>query len=67
MEETMVHNMAAVPGVTSVGIANSVPMDDNHWMDPVFAQDTATPPGSYLRCGVFDLFLQDSSTRWGFR
>jgi predicted permease len=39
IEETMLHSMAAIPGVASVGIANSVPMDDNGWMDPVFAQD----------------------------
>jgi len=45
MEETMLHNMAAVPGVTSAGIANSVPLDDNHWMDPVFAQDHSYSAG----------------------
>ena len=39
MQETMLHNMAAVPGVTRVGIASSIPLDDSHWMDPVFAQD----------------------------
>jgi predicted permease len=35
----MLHNIAAVPGVTSAGIANSVPLDGGEWMDPVFAQD----------------------------
>jgi predicted permease len=45
MQETMLHNMAAVPGVTSVGIANSIPLDDNHWMDPVFAQDHSYTTG----------------------
>jgi predicted permease len=45
MQETMLHNMAAVPGVTSVGIANSIPLDDNHWMDPVFAQDHSYTAG----------------------
>jgi predicted permease len=38
-EEAMLHNIAAVPGVTSAGIANSVPLDGGEWMDPVFAQD----------------------------
>jgi predicted permease len=39
VEESMLHNIAAVPGVASTGIANSVPLDDGQWMDPVFAQD----------------------------
>jgi predicted permease len=38
-EEAMLRNMAAVPGVTSAGIANSVPLDGGQWSDPVFAQD----------------------------
>jgi predicted permease len=39
MQAQMLEKMAALPGVTSVGIASSIPLDDNHWMDPVFAQD----------------------------
>lgn len=39
MEQDMLNRMAAVPGVTSVAVGNSIPLDDNHWMDPVFAQD----------------------------
>jgi predicted permease len=39
VEESMLRNIAAVPGVASAGIANSVPLDDGQWMDPVFAQD----------------------------
>ena len=39
MEEAILHKMEAIPGVSAVGFANSVPMDDNHWSDPVFAQD----------------------------
>jgi predicted permease len=45
MEEEMLHNMSAVPGVTSAGFANSIPLDDNHWMDPVFAQDRSYANG----------------------
>ncbi|HVT98666.1 MAG TPA: ABC transporter permease [Acidobacteriaceae bacterium] len=45
MQETMQHNMAAVPGVTSVSISTSVPLDDGHWMDPVFAQDHSYASG----------------------
>ena len=45
LEEAMLHNMAAVPGVTSVGIANSVPLDGGQWSDPVFAQDHSYADG----------------------
>jgi predicted permease len=46
MEEAMLHQMAAVPGVTSVAIANSVPLDGGEWADPVFAQDHNYADGS---------------------
>ena len=39
MEESMLRGMAAVPGVTSVALANSVPLDNGQWTDLVFAQD----------------------------
>jgi len=39
MEEAMLHKMEAVPGVSSVAIASSVPLDGGQWMDPIFAQD----------------------------
>lgn len=44
-EQDMLNRMAAVPGVTSVGLANSIPLDDQHWMDPVFAQDHSYAEG----------------------
>jgi predicted permease len=46
MEEAILHKIEAVPGVTSVALANSVPMDGNQWMDPVFAQDRSYADGS---------------------
>ena len=45
-EEAILHKMEAVPGVTSVAIANSVPMDGNGWQDPVMAQDKSYTDGS---------------------
>jgi len=45
-DEAILHKMEAVPGVTSVGIANSVPMDGNGWQDPMFAQDKNYTAGS---------------------
>jgi predicted permease len=45
-EEAIAQRVAAIPGVTSVALANSVPMDGGHWMDPVFAQDRNYADGS---------------------
>ncbi len=45
-EEAIAQRLAAIPGVTSVALANSVPMDGGHWMDPVFAQDRNYADGS---------------------
>jgi len=45
-EEAIAQSLAAIPGVTSVALANSIPMDGGHWMDPVFAQDRNYADGS---------------------
>jgi len=39
MEQQVSEKLAAIPGVSSAGFANGVPMDGNGWHDPVFAQD----------------------------
>ena len=49
MEQAISQRMAAIPGVTAVALANSVPMDGGQWTDEVLAQDRsyaggATPP-----------------------
>ncbi|MGO8817359.1 MAG: ABC transporter permease [Terriglobia bacterium] len=36
LQEEILHKIAALPGVSSVGLSMSVPMDDNHWSDPIF-------------------------------
>jgi len=35
MEQSIVDKIAAVPGVSSVGLTNEVPMGPGHWYDPV--------------------------------
>jgi len=42
MQKAIEDKIAAIPGLTSVAMANSVPMDDQGWTDPVFAQDHDT-------------------------
>jgi putative ABC transport system permease protein len=39
MQEQIMRKIEAISGVSSVAMATSVPLDGNHWMDPVFAED----------------------------
>jgi predicted permease len=43
--EEIMRKVAAVPGVSSVGITTSIPMDGNSSFDPVFAEDHSYRPG----------------------
>lgn len=45
MQEEIMHKIAAIQGVSSVSLANSVPMDGGQWADPVFAQDHSYAEG----------------------
>lgn len=43
--EEIGRRLAAVPGVSSVGMSTTVPMDENTSFDPVFAEDRSYRPG----------------------
>ncbi|MDE3137112.1 MAG: ABC transporter permease [Acidobacteriota bacterium] len=45
MQQEMLRKVAALPGVISAGLTTAVPMDDNGWMDPIFAEDHSYTPG----------------------
>ena len=45
IQEEISHKIEAVPGVSSVGISMSVPMDGNEWGDPVLVKDHTYAPG----------------------
>jgi predicted permease len=45
MYADMVQNIAAIPGVTSVGLTNSITMDGHSDNDPIFAADKPTAEG----------------------
>ncbi len=45
MDEAILQNLAAIPGVVSVGVGNSVPMDGNTSRNPVYAQDKTYADG----------------------
>jgi len=39
LEEEILHKLEAIPGVASVGLSMSVPLDGNEWGDPIFVKD----------------------------
>jgi putative ABC transport system permease protein len=39
MEEAILRKIEAIPGVTSAGISNGIPMSSDHWMDPIFVEN----------------------------
>jgi predicted permease len=43
--EEIANRVAAVPGVSSVGLSSNIPMDGNNSFDPVFAEDHTYRPG----------------------
>jgi predicted permease len=43
--EEILHKMEAVPGVKSVALSTSIPLDGNRNSDPIFAQDKTYKPG----------------------
>ena len=45
MQEAILHKLGEIPGVSSAAMSNSVPLDDNHWFDPVFAEDRSANEG----------------------
>ena len=46
IQEAIARQLAAIPGVTSVAIGNSVPMGNGGWFDPVSAQDHTYTDGT---------------------
>jgi predicted permease len=43
--EEIMHKVEAVPGVKSVALTTSIPLDGNNSYDPIFAQDKTYKPG----------------------
>src|SRR5207249_664452 len=44
MHQAMVDTIAAIPGVTSVGLTSVIPMTESGWHDPVFTADRRYGP-----------------------
>jgi putative ABC transport system permease protein len=45
MEQAIADKIAAIPGVSSVGLSSAVPMTGDSWNDPLFAQDKVYSEG----------------------
>jgi len=45
MEEEISHRLAAIPGVSSVGISSKIPMTGGGWTDPVFLEERTYAEG----------------------
>ena len=45
MDEDMLHKLAALPGVSSVGLCSTIPMDGGNSMDPVYGKDRSYTEG----------------------
>ncbi len=39
IQQSIADKIAAVPGVSSVGLTNDVPMDGGHWLDPIDVEE----------------------------
>jgi predicted permease len=48
LEEAILHKIEALPGVSSVAFASSIPMDGKQSIDPVFAEDRVYREGEML-------------------
>ncbi len=49
--------LRAIPGVSATAVAAGVPLDSNHWTDPVFAQDRAYREGELGKLRRFKFVL----------
>ncbi len=45
-EEAVLRNLAAIPGVSSVGISTSLPIGDSRYIDPIYAKDRVYSEGA---------------------
>jgi putative ABC transport system permease protein len=45
MQQTIADTIAAIPGVTSVGMSSVIPMESRGWNDPIFAEDKTYTEG----------------------
>jgi predicted permease len=57
--EEILRKVAAVPGVASVGLSTSIPLEDNQSFDPVFGEDKTYRPGELAPLRRFKFISPD--------
>ncbi|MGC1106382.1 MAG: ABC transporter permease [Candidatus Acidiferrales bacterium] len=55
VEQQIRDKIAALPGVSAVAFSRSVPMDENRWQDPIYAQDHSYAQGEIPHLRQFNL------------
>jgi len=53
MQQSITEKIAAISGVSSVGMTTVIPMDGNSWSDPIFAEDKDFSTGAIPRLRRF--------------
>jgi len=53
MQQSIRDRVAAIPGVTAVGLANAIPLDGSGWHDPIYAEDHTYAEGQLPPLRVF--------------
>jgi putative ABC transport system permease protein len=53
MEQAIADRLAGIGGVSSVGLSTGMPMTDDNWQDPIFAEDHAYAEGQIPRLRHF--------------
>ncbi|HLK63786.1 MAG TPA: ABC transporter permease [Bryobacteraceae bacterium] len=63
----IIKDLAAIPGVSAAGLANSLPMDDTKNLNPILAENSSTEPGTNPPVRTFKFvspgFLAATGTR----
>jgi len=65
MHQAIVERIAAIPGVTAVGLTSIVPMTGSGWRDPIFAEDKTYEPGKIPALRTFKTVSPGAVTTLG--
>ena len=65
MEQDIVNKLAAIPGVSSVGLTSIIPMADQGWRDPISTDDREYPEGQIPPLRLFKFASPGLATTMG--
>jgi predicted permease len=67
MEQSILDRIAAIAGVRAAGLTTVVPLDNDRWQDPVFAEDHTYTDTQIPRLRTFKFISPGCWRRWGIR